>query len=348
MRTKHSYTEAIDGQQTVEYYRHLHEVRTKDGMKLVMTQKIPVNQKPKASVMLVHGLGQNRYTWTQTKRSFEHFLVANGFQTFNVELRGHGMSRANGSEHPESFECYLNWDIPAFIEEITELSHDKKIFYIGHSLGATISYCIGADFQDKLAGIIGIAGPYNMGKGNPYMKALGQSLEGLKGIIPLHRILPETFYIDLIGLLASHGLELIDNDSFPIPVHVWYPESIERDILKERVRRGFDRTSLSVVSLLIEWTAKGRLFNSENNRDYEKHIEDIQIPFCFIAGNDDYVVSPEDVNEAYLKAGSNDKVFKIFGSKDTFPKFGHIDLISGKAAPANSWKYMLEWLDSRI
>lgn len=348
MRSKHSFTEIINGEETVELYRHLHEVITEDGMRLVMTQKIPFHVKPKASIILVHGFGQNRYTWTQTNRSMENYLVSHGYQTFNVELRGHGMSRANGSDYPENFEAYLFRDIPALLQAVKEISGDKKIFYIGHSLGATISYCVGASFQDDLAGIVAIAGPFHMGKGNLFMKYLGKSVTYIDHIVKLKNILPEAFYIDMIGILASNGLEIVDNPELVMPVNVWYPGTIEKDILLERIRKGFDRTSLNVVAMLAEWANYEKLYSQSTGEDYEEHILEIDIPISFVAGFDDYSVPPEAIEGAYEKVGSKDKEFKIFGHKDSIDKFGHIDLISGKLAPANTWKYVQEWLDRHI
>jgi len=166
MNYKKIYTEAVNFDKKTEFYRYIHEVMTEDGMTLIMTQKIPLHQKPLAPIMFVHGLGQNRFTWTQSRRSMENYFVSKGFQTFNLELRGHGLSRANGSDYPRRFETYLHYDLPAFIKAINEITNGQKIFYIGHSLGGTISYCISSQFQNYFAGIISIGGPFQMAKGN--------------------------------------------------------------------------------------------------------------------------------------------------------------------------------------
>ena len=168
-------THVINNNEIVKYYRAIHEVTTCDGMNLIMTQKTPVDKKPKSHVMLVHGLGQNRYTWTLSKRSLENYLIANGFETFNIELRGHGLSRANGSDYPEEFETYLNYDMPAFMEAIVQLTKGRKVFYMGHSLGGSIAYCVGARLQENLAGIISIGGPFNMAEGNRLLKAIAHT-----------------------------------------------------------------------------------------------------------------------------------------------------------------------------
>ncbi|MBF0398293.1 MAG: alpha/beta fold hydrolase, partial [Desulfobacterales bacterium] len=225
MNRKNLCKEIINLNEFADFYRYFHEVKTHDGMKLLMTHKIPANQDPIAPIILVHGLGQNRYTWTQTRRSLENYLVSKGFETFNVELRGHGLSRANGSDYPTHFEKYIYYDIPALFNAIYEITNCKKMFYMGHSLGGAISYCVGPNFQEYLAGIISIAGPFRMGEGNNLLKwisKIGVSLDKLLQISNLH---PPAFYIDLIGVLVKYGLFIFDSPNFKnFPIQVWYPK----------------------------------------------------------------------------------------------------------------------------
>jgi polyhydroxyalkanoate synthase subunit PhaC len=337
----------INGDDTISYYRSLHEVTTHDGMNLIMIRKTPMDRKPKAPVMLVHGLGQNRYSWTLSKRSFENYLIAEGFETFNVELRGHGLSRANGSVYPEIFETYLTADMPAFVEAIAGLTGGRKTFYIGHSLGGSMAYCAGAQLQDRLAGVISIGGPFNMTKGNRLLKVIAHAGVTLGKLNPIHRQ-PDAFYIDVIGIAASLGLGLLDHPAYRIPLQVWYPESMERDILSERITKGFDRTSFNVVKFFFQWGARGKFVSSDGNTDFEEEIRKLTIPILFVNGDADVAVPEAAVREAYEKAGSGDKIFKVFGGEIKGLHWGHIDLILGRHAPAFTWPYMRDWMDQRI
>jgi len=241
----------VNGDETVSYYRSIHEVTTHDDINLIMIRKTPVNREALAPVMLVHGLGQNRYSWTLSQRSFENYLVANGYETFNIELRGHGLSRANGSIYPETFETYLTADMPAFVNAVSRLTNGRKIFYIGHSLGGSIAYCVGAALQDSLAGIISIGGPFNMARGNRLLKALAHAGVAFGRLNPIPHRQPDVFYIDAIGIAAAFGLSVLDHRWYRIPLQVWYPESMEREILSERILKGFDRTSFNVVKFFL-------------------------------------------------------------------------------------------------
>jgi pimeloyl-ACP methyl ester carboxylesterase len=348
MSPKRIRTMVVNNNQTVKYYRAMHEVSTEDGMNLIMTQKTPVGRKPKSHIMLVHGLGQNRYSWTLTKRSLENYLIAGGFETFNIELRGHGLSRANGSDYPKKFETYLNYDMPAFADAIFQLTKGKKFFYMGHSLGGSIAYCVGAKIQDKLAGIISIGGPFNMARGNRLLKAIAHTGVTLGKIYPFPHLQPDVFYIDTIGIVASLGLGILDHKWYRVPLQIWYPGSIEKDILNERITKGFDRTSFNVVKFFFEWGARGKFSSSDGKIDFEEEIKNLTAPILFVNGDFDLGVPVEAVREAYEKAGSRDKIFKIFGSEEPDLHWGHCDLICGKRAPEITWPYMLNWMNERI
>lgn len=348
MAYKQRVKEIIDSTCTVELYRFLHEVTAKDGTKLVMTRKKPADQQPVGSVMLVHGLGQNRYTWNLSKRSLENYLVANGFETFNVELRGHGLSRAVSGNYPDRFRTYIDDDLPAFVHAIVNISKSRPLFYIGHSLGGTISYCIGARFRKELKGIISIGGPFHMARGNFLLKNIARAGVAIEKLAPFSLPYPKAFYIDYIGALAKNGLFVMDSPFYKLPLQVWHPGSIERDILEERITKGFDRTGMNIVRFMFKWGATGKFRSMFDNVDYEKRIARLKIPICFVVGDKDYAVSLKAVQSAYDKAGSKDKELKIFDRQSTPTHWGHIDLISGRHAPDYVWPYLLNWLQKRL
>ena len=348
MARKAVYSEIVNHNKTTEFHRNLHEITTEDGMNLIMTHKVPARKKSLAPVLLVHGLGQNRYSWTLSKRSLENYLVANGFETFNVELRGHGLSRANGCEVPTSFETYLFYDMPAIMNAVREITNGRKTFYFGHSLGGAISYCIGAQYQEDLAGIVAIASPFSMAEGNLTMKLLAKFGVLMDRVVPFQLLHPETFYIDFIGFFAQFGLFVLDNRFNHIPIQVWHPGSIERDILTERIEKGFDRTSFNVFWLLVEWASSGKFHSSDGSVDFQENIADLKIPIFFIVGDKDYAVPEASVREAYEKVGSPDKTLRVFGDEAPGLHWGHCDLICGREAPRIVWPEILEWMQKRL
>lgn len=137
----HRTCEVVNLDTTTLLYKELIEAETRDGVKLIVTRKRPGERsRERTPIILIHGLGQNRFSYDLSRRSMMNFLVSEGFDVYNAELRGHGLSRANGSPYPKAFDDYVDYGLPALIDFVRRLSHHDKVFIIGHSLGGTISY----------------------------------------------------------------------------------------------------------------------------------------------------------------------------------------------------------------
>ena len=76
----------------------------------------------RGAVLLVHGFGQNRYTWHTSRRSFANFLAAEGYDVFNLDLRGRGRSRRFGALHDTIIDDYIREDVPAAIRTVLRVS----------------------------------------------------------------------------------------------------------------------------------------------------------------------------------------------------------------------------------
>jgi len=339
----------VDGDATVRYLRHLHVVTTEDGKNLVMSRKTPVDQKPLAPVLLVHGLGQNRFSWTLPKRSMENYLVSLGFETYNAELRGHGMSRAMGAPVIRAFEEYLDLDVPALLAAVQKISGREKAFYIGHSLGGTISYAAGPRVQDKLAGIVSIAGPFHFGRGNPWLRTpawVAHTVEKLAKVPD--SLLPRTLHVDSLGAFFRTASFALDHPAWLVPLQLWHPRSMEPEILKHRLSIGMDHTGFSLVRYFLNWAGSGKFRSSCGTRDFEAQVRELSVPLLFVNGDRDYSVPPSSALGAFQAAKSQDKTFHVFGKKIHGHHFGHLDLIVGRHAPAHVWPVIGEWMKKRV
>ena len=130
-------------------------------------------------------------------------------------------------------------------------------------------------------------------------------------------------------------------------MRMWVPGSTRRDILEERIRLGFDRTSTAVFSLLVRWAATGEFISTDESFDYSLGIEKLDVPILFLVGDQDDVVPPQSVIEGFERARSRDKTFKFFGPPENRVSYGHCDLICGDHAPSEVWPYILDWLEER-
>src|SRR5688572_19802435 len=127
-----------------------------------------------ASVLLIHGYGQNRYIWHLPSRSFSNYLARAGFDVFNLDLRGHGRSRHLGARRPGHVTDFVREDVPAAIEEIRRISGPRPVYLIGHSLGGRVGYATAPTMGDAVGGIVTLGSPYLFTHGSRSLALLGR------------------------------------------------------------------------------------------------------------------------------------------------------------------------------
>jgi polyhydroxyalkanoate synthase len=280
-------------------------------------------------VLLVHGLAQNRFTWRVKQRSMSGFLASRGYVVYNVELRGHGRSRAAGSQNATGFADYIS-DVAAVVDAVGE-----PPFAIGHSLGGGV--LAGAATRVPLRGLVHLAGVFAFATQNPTLRALARLSLRLE---PLLMQAPVRARTGWVGDLLGGAYSLTDLAGYGLPLAGWVPGSIERDLLEERLTRGFDWTSVEVWLEMARW-ATGEPF------PWASDFAHTDVPLLVIAGDQDRLLSPEDARRCFEASGSRDKAFLELNLFDHGSHFGHLDLILGRHAPVQVWGPIVAWLEER-
>ncbi len=121
---------------------------THDGLKLYLQAWLPEN--PKASMLLVHGLGEHsgRYSPMVSK------LNDLGMAVFTFDGRGHGKS-ANGNP-TAYFDSHLDYlqDIDALFGKAKNYLPGKPAFLYGHSMGGGLVAAYVLKYQPEATGVI--------------------------------------------------------------------------------------------------------------------------------------------------------------------------------------------------
>ncbi len=134
--------------------------RTPDGTTLHL-HAWPVSE-PRATVAIVHGYGEHGARYAHVARALNDAQV----QAFGVDLRGHGHS-SGPRGHVARFAEY-HQDLDALLEVCRQRAGGKKVFLMGHSMGAlaSIDYLLAGRGKD-VAGLVlsspflGVALPAN-------------------------------------------------------------------------------------------------------------------------------------------------------------------------------------------
>ncbi|HMJ13141.1 MAG TPA: alpha/beta fold hydrolase, partial [Polyangiaceae bacterium] len=139
--------------------------------------RIPQGQRPedlepervaaptRATVLLIHGFGQNRYAFHLPSRSMVNHLARAGFDVFNVDLRGRGRSGHLGAARPSAILDFIRHDVPTALDEIANISGSQPVFLVGHSLGGVMAYAVAADHPTRVAGVVSLGAPYHFALG---------------------------------------------------------------------------------------------------------------------------------------------------------------------------------------
>jgi pimeloyl-ACP methyl ester carboxylesterase len=330
--------QSVDGEEQVTLEKQV--VMTPGREPLGMVRKrLPAPAEPRGTVLLIHGFGQNRYTWHVRGRSFSAYLARDGWDVFNCDLRGHGRSRRFGSQRPRVLDEYIREDLPAFADEALRLSGDAKVYLVGHSMGGIISYGAAAtSLRQKTAGIVTIGSPYLFGLGSRTLTALSAVLNTLRstGIFDSNPTLP----LRLVGRHLQKRRQLWDSRLWPTPIRPWSPGSVEDSVLDDYLARAFDWSSLEIAFDIFRAGKDGVLAGRHGRTNYRAAFEHLDRPLLVIAGTHDHLAPAASVRPAILGSRAKDKTYRAF-------PMGHVDLIVGREAPRTVWPTISGWLSRR-
>ncbi|MBN4049424.1 alpha/beta hydrolase [bacterium AH-315-N03] len=330
--------QAIDGAQTQTFLKEVLMTAGKHPLGMVR-KRLPPPHKSRGVVILIHGYAQNRYTWHSSKRSFVNYLADDGWDVFNVDLRGHGRSRRFGAPYPRTMDDYISEDLPTFVREARELTGADRVFLIGHSMGGLISYFAGSTkLREHVRGIVTLGSPYVFGRGSVLLFGL-RELAGMArwtGLLDANPALP----LRIVGRHLNRRKSFWNSKLIPLPIRAWSPGNVEPKVLDEYLRRSFDRSTLS-VALDIFSQGHGKGFKSADGMtDYSTAFEILDRPLLVVAGTEDGLAPPASVRPAYDRSRSSDKTYRAF-------PFGHIDLVVGKESTRTIWPLIRNWLARR-
>ena len=122
----------------------IHRIPTEDGWHLALHRYRPAMQRMRNPVLLIHGMGANRYNFDlDDEISLARGLAARGFDTWCLELRGAGLSDrpswGMGLDWRFDFDDHLRYDLPAALRAIAARADGAKPLLLGHSMGGLLA-----------------------------------------------------------------------------------------------------------------------------------------------------------------------------------------------------------------
>jgi len=319
---------------------HKEILRLNGDLPLAMVRKHLPGGPTLPPVLLVHGFAQNRYSWHTSRRSLSAWLAARGWDVWNLELRGHGRSRDVATGGAERFEDYVHDAL------LASDAMPGPAFWVGHSLGGMVLYGAATRTVPQAReragraplGVVGVGALFRFGQANPAMNLLTRATHALRDLPIMGRFQVRT---QLAGHLIGKLYGLSDVTGYAVPLSGWWPGSLEPELLAERLREGFDWTSVTVWQEMSRWSAEGR-------NPFEEAWRTTDLPLLVLLGDQDHLLPPADGRVAYDLSGSHDKTLRIFDDWHDQVHWGHLDLILGRHAPAHVWPALEGWMRARV
>lgn len=122
--------------------------KTPQGLSIFVQEWKPENMQPKASIVLVHGLGEHcaRY------QEFAQFFTDQGYQLLGFDLPGHGKSEGNRG-HANSYDEIMAL-IDHFIQQTQLNLPGTPCFLYGHSMGGSLVLYYTLSKQPLIQGVV--------------------------------------------------------------------------------------------------------------------------------------------------------------------------------------------------
>lgn len=234
------------------------------GLPVCKWQDIAV-RKPKAMVLLIHGLTQRAYSLNELAES----LALRGFIVFGLTQRGHGGWHYAGNKNAPGYNCNFKDTVGDICHLIPSLSKNYPrlpLYMIGESVGAAVVLNAVAQAEDKVGGVI----LCSCGTKRKHLKTSWVLADTLYSIFRPHR------QIDV----GKYQLEYAAEDP---------------SIVEQTLKDSFARHTLSGLEIL----AANRFI--KKNAKLIKHLNP-ETSVLVVQGEADRVVTPESARKVFDNA----------------------------------------------
>lgn len=314
-------------------------VPTADGWSLSLWFRAPSQQRFAQPVVLCHGLGNNHAFFEFRGRSHLARVLADaGFQVFTMDCRGAGRTIAPEPAFAEvCIDDHVDFDVPAVLEAVREVTGQSQVLWVGHSLGGVIGVLASArKAQGRLAALVTIGSPLFFRKSAFFPRALtlAQALSPA-GQFPA-RVL-STLFAPFAGLFPPPRVARVT-------ARVSNIDGVEQRYLLANVFADLWR---GVLSQLQRWIVTGRFTSSVTGEDLRTPALAItDVPTLVVGGSVDHLAPLDVTQQFFSELQARDKELVLVGEAFGHEvDYGHGDLIVGRDADRDVYPPIVRFLE---
>ncbi len=296
----------------------LHFAETDDGWHISMYRYIPAEPvRGREPVILCHGLSSNRYNLDfDEDKSIARYLREQGFDSWVMDLRGRGHSRAKGGwKKPWGwcFDDYMRSDIPAALNLVKGYTGMTRVHWVGHSMGGMLMYAyLGSVEQASIQSFCAIGSPAKFDY-FWFPVPLRRAARVLLNIIPV-------FFDRIMARFASPLPFLVNTRRF----------GYDRRVLPRFLANAVANVSSNVLKQFLDWIETGGFFSEDRKVNYQENLGKITRPFLLVAGRMDWASPPKMCRFTFEKIASTDKQLIVCGKENGYRQdYDHLSLIVG-------------------
>ena len=313
------------------------QVATDDGAGVALHHYRPTGEPASSTPVLVcHGIASNRHTWALgPDRDFGAYLAGEGFDTYLVDLRGHGASPP--ADPATSVDTYALHDLPAAIDAVRQATGADRVAWIGHSMGGLVLVAYLARVDDPpLAAAVTLGSPVDWRGADRLTRLIRTLLRLLSGPLPARSL--SAFYAQWEGDIP-YDLDRV----------VYAPANMGRGELADMMRIGVSPIQDGVRRQFASSIEAGSFVSADGTMDYMDAARRIKLPFLVVSGRADHLSPPERTVTFFDRLASPDKTWRVFGiDQGDSVDFGHVDLCNGDHARDDVYPYVANWLRARL
>ncbi len=305
----------------------LYRVPTADGSAIALGRYHPRERRRWVEpVILGHSLGTNRFNLDFDERySVARALARRGFETWVLELRGHGLA---GHSAGATFDTDAQHDVAAALTAVTSTG-PGGVMWVGHSRGGLLAYAhLALNPLAPIRAIATLGSPltFDVQPGvQRFLAALGPSLR-----LPT---LP-------LGLAKAWPLGLPPD---PIGKYLLRADNMDPVVIRQAIAHVSAHVPGGVGRQFARWVRTGA-FDSETGFDYRAGMKAIHAPVLAIAGARDFLAPPAAAHLVKGLVSGPVELITVGLAEGFSTDYGHGDLVLGLRAPDEVVPRLAEFL----
>lgn len=345
------------------YPSEAHTISTDDGYLLTM-HRIPHGRKSaynssRIPVFLQHGLLGSSASWVTIgpNKGLPYLLADIGYDVWLGNARGNTYSRSHVSlaiDDPKFWDFSFHemgvHDLPAEIDWILNVTGHKTLYYIGYSMGTTMSYVMASmrpEYNDKVQFMVSLAPVAFMARVKSPIRLLVPFVKDLQFIsqfLGKGEFLPHD---KIIQWLSKYGCELVTTEEKICEDTVFVISGFDEEQFNATllpVILGHDPAGASTKTIIhyaqeiksgkFQQYDSGCSMDEKGSKDeecdratdgQEYDLSKITVPIDLHYADNDWLASPADVKELSSKLKGKVQLIRV-----PFPEFNHIDFLWAK------------------